>query len=348
MSLGVTQIVATELKGSMQRKEVIQAWGRILAGRRPSLSIEITKECPLRCPGCYAYADGHVGEARNLRDLTDYRADALVAKVLRLVDEHRPLHLSIVGGDPLVRFRELTALVPELRKRDIFVQIVTSAFREIPAEWAGIPKLGIVVSIDGLQPEHDARRQPATYERVLKNIGGHRVTVHCTITSQMMVRAGYLEEFVQFWSAREEVGKIWMSMFTPQIGEQSAEILSSTQRSSCIAELRRLRTIYQKLDMHDSQILEFGNPPASPAECIFAQTTTTISADLKTRVEPCQLGGNPDCSQCGCVASMGLAAVGNHRVGLGITAGQLFRMSTRIGEKLRRIRSGNRGSRKAA
>jgi len=330
----------------MHRKEVVQAWGRILAGRKPSLSIEITKECPLRCPGCYAYSDGHVGEARNLRDLTDYRSDALVREVLRVVDEHRPLHLSIVGGDPLVRHRELSLLLLELRKRDLFVQIVTSAFRQIPPEWAKNPKLGIVVSIDGLQPEHDVRRRPATYERVLNNISGHRVTVHCTITAQMMQRSGYLEEFVQFWSAREEARKIWMSIFTPQIGAQAVEILSPAQRSACIGELQRLRPLYPKLDMEDAQIREFENPPASPEECIFAQTTTTISADLKTRIAPCQLGGNPDCSQCGCVASMGLAAIGHHRVGLGVTAGQLFRISAKIGDQVRRLRTGR--SRKAA
>lgn len=322
----------------MQTKEVVQAWGKILTGGKPSLSIEITRECPLRCPGCYAYADGHVGESRNLRDLADYKSDALVREVLRVVDEYRPLHLSIVGGDPLVRFRELSILVPELQKRDIFVQIVTSAFREIPSAWASIPKLGIVVSIDGLQPEHDARRKPATYDRILKNIAGHRITIHCTITSQMMQRPGYLEEFLQFWSARDEIRKIWMSIFTPQIGERSAEILSPSQRTSCIAELLRLRNIYPKLDMYDAQIREFGNPPSSPDECIFAQTTTTISADLKTRVVPCQLGGNPDCSQCGCVASMGLAAVGHHRVGLGITAGKLFWISNSVGRKIRQMK----------
>lgn len=323
----------------MQTKEVLQAWRKILVGRKPALSIEITKECPLRCPGCYAYADGHVGGAINLRDLSDHRADGLVREVLRLVDEHRPMHLSIVGGDPLVRFRELTILLPELQKRDIFVQIVTSAFREIPAEWAAYPRLGIVVSIDGLQPEHDARRKPATYERILKNIAGHSVIVHCTITSQMVRRAGYLEEFLQFWSSRQEVRKIWTSIFTPQIGERSAEILSPAERKSCIAELRRLRTIYPRLDMHDSQIQEFARPPASPAQCIFAQTTTTISADMKTHIVPCQLGGNPDCSQCGCVASMGMAAVGHHGVGLGITAGQLFRISKKIGDKVHWTRS---------
>ena len=36
-------------------KGVIRGWGQILAGRQPNLSIEITRECPLTCPGCYAY-----------------------------------------------------------------------------------------------------------------------------------------------------------------------------------------------------------------------------------------------------------------------------------------------------
>src|SRR5690242_4023271 len=322
----------------MHRKEVVQAWGKILAGKKPSLSIEITKECPLRCPGCYAFADGHVGDGTNLRDLSDYKTNELVDKVIKLVDSYRPLHVSIVGGDPLVRFRELSLIVPELHKRGLFLQIVTSAFRPIPAEWANYSKVGIVVSIDGLQPEHDARRKPATYERILKNIAGHRVTVHCTITSQMMRDPTYLERFLQFWTERPEVRKIWMSIFTPQIGEQAEEILSPPQRAQCIAELRRLRTRYSKLDMYDAQIEEFANPPESPADCIFAQTTTTISADLKTQVVPCQLGGRPDCSQCGCVASMGMAAVGHHHLAFGVTAGQLFTISNRIGRKVRKLR----------
>ena len=57
----------------------------------------------------------------------------------------------------------------------------------------------------------------------------------------------------------------------------------------------------------------------------------TVSADLKTRITPCQFGGVPDCSQCGCVASMALAAVGHYRVLPGVTAGQLFAISELIG-----------------
>ena len=118
-------------KEFMRTSDVIQAWKSILSGRRPTLAIEITRECPLRCPGCYAYEEGHVN-GMNLRQLNDKRGDELVQGVLALVDEYRPLHLSIVGGDPMVRYREVTQLLPELDARGVYVQIVTSAFRPIP------------------------------------------------------------------------------------------------------------------------------------------------------------------------------------------------------------------------
>ena len=151
----------------MEIKPILQTWGRTIFGRVPSLSIEITRECPLRCPGCYAYEDAHLGTV-NLRSLADFKGQELITRTLDLVDRHKPLHLSIVGGDPLVRFRELEILVPQLVARRIHVQIVTSAFRPIPASWATLPYLRLSVSVDGLAAEHDLRRRPATYERILK------------------------------------------------------------------------------------------------------------------------------------------------------------------------------------
>src|ERR1700745_778274 len=146
--------------------EILSAWKKIVRGQAPVLSIEITRECPLRCPGCYAYGDDHLNSGATLRQLHDFKGQELVDPVAALVDEHRPIHVSIVGGEPLVRYRELNEILPALASREIYVQLVTSAVREIPREWRGLPKLMIVVSIDGLQPEHDARRTPATYERI--------------------------------------------------------------------------------------------------------------------------------------------------------------------------------------
>ena len=319
----------------MRKSEVLHAWANILAGRPPSLSIEITKECPLRCPGCYAFDDAHLGGEMQLRQLSDFRGDELVTRVLAVIDEHKPLHVSLVGGDPLVRYRELELLLPQIESRGIHTQVVTSAFRVIPAAWKEFKQLNVVVSIDGLQPEHDQRRKPATYERILKNIADSRVTIHCTITSQIAERPGYLEEFLSFWSARPEIAKVWFSLFTPQIGATDVEILSPAQRASVIAELRQLRAMFPKLDMHDAVIDEIASPPKNPADCIFARTTETISADLKTQITPCQFGGKPDCEQCGCIASMGLAAVGHYKVLGPLTAGQIFMASDRVGKAWR-------------
>ena len=317
---------------------IFGAWGRILAGYTPALSIEITRECPLRCPGCYAYNDEHLGGGVTLREVRDFKGQALVDGVLGIVDRLKPMHLSIVGGEPLVRYRELGTLLPILAARGIHVQIVTSAVREIPIEWRGLRRLSIVVSIDGLQPEHDLRRAPATYDRILKHIAEHRITVHCTVTRQQVNRTGYLEEFLRFWSERSEVERIFVSLYTPQIGEMSDERLRPADRERAVSDLRALRLKYRKLALPNALIDVYADPPQSPEECIFARTTTTISADLTTRITPCQFGGAPDCSNCGCMASAGLAAVARHQLFGMIPIGRIFDQSLKVGERVRRFR----------
>jgi len=317
---------------------IIRAWGKILAGYRPNLSIEVTRECPLRCPGCYAYGDEHLNNGVTLRELADKKGQALIDGVMALVDHHKPLHLSIVGGEPLVRFRELNEILPRLAQRGVYTQLVTSAVRPIPQEWIGLRRLQIVVSIDGLQPEHDERRKPATYDRILKHIVGHGITVHCTVTRQQARRPGYLEEFVRFWSENEDTRQIWVSLYTPQIAEISVERLTKEDRVSVVAALLDLRTRYPKIGMPKGLVDAYANPPQSPDECIFAKTTECVSADFTTPITPCQFGGKPDCAQCGCIASAGLKAVARHKLRGGIPVGAIFDASLAVGDRVRAIR----------
>src|SRR6201982_2490826 len=214
-------------QSSLTPSDLIRAGWRILSGSVPLLSIEITRECPLSCPGCYAYGESHLGGEVTLRELRDLRGDALVKGVFELVRRHRPMHVSLVGGEPMVRHRELDRILPALSEMGVFTLVVTSAVIPIPMEWMKIPRLRVAVSVDGLPEDHDIRRKPATYERILKNIDGREVNVHWVVTRPMLVRPGYLEEYVSFWSSREEVDRIWVSVYTPQIGEQSAEILTA-------------------------------------------------------------------------------------------------------------------------
>lgn len=185
----------------MRKTAILPAWARILRGYKPLLSIEITKECPLSCPGCYAYEDEHLGNGTTLRQLSDYKGDSLVEGILALVRRYRPLHVSIVGGEPLIRYRELEALLPQPDRMNIEVQLVTSAVRPIPAHWAALGCLHLVVSIGrpARAPRYTAQAR-ATYDRILRNITGHQVIVHCTVTAQLLERATYLDDFAAFWS----------------------------------------------------------------------------------------------------------------------------------------------------
>ncbi len=318
----------------MKHSDIFPGWFRILQGRAPLLSIEITKECPLHCPGCYAYQPDHLGNGVELRQLGDFRGDKLVEQVLELVRQLRPLHISIVGGEPLVRFRELNELLPKLERLGTEVQLVTSAVRTIPAEWNKLSNLHLVVSIDGLQPEHDKRRFPATYQRILENIAGHRVIVHCTVTRQMLRSPGYLAKFAAFWSERDTVRKIWFSLYTPQEGECSEERLLPPDRVAAVEELAQVREAFPKVDLPSVVLSALRTPPSSPRECIFAQVTDCYTADLKSRVTPCQFGGQPVCSECGCVASAGMFAIGQYRLAGVLRVGHVFTASRAIGRRI--------------
>jgi len=111
--------------------------------------------------------------------------------------------------------------------------------------------------------------------------------------------------------------------------------VSENERKLIVEILLRICREENKLDMREGVIREFLAPPASPDQCIFAKTTLSLSADLRTKVVPCQFGGNPDCSRCGCMASMALAAVGHRKILGPVTAGGIFWISTAIGSGLK-------------
>ncbi len=323
---------------SLNAMEVLAAWRKILTGSAPMLSVEITRECPLKCPGCYAYNEEHLGGGKTLRDLNELRGQALVDGVVGLVRKHGALHVSLVGGEPLMRIPELEQILPALSSMGVYVLLVTSAVIPIPQRWMSLPRLRVTVSVDGLPEHHDIRRKPATYERILKNIDGRRINVHLTITRPMLQTRDYLEEYFRFWSARPEVEHIWVSIYTPQRGESTPEIPTRTEREGLFAAMPEWRTRFPKVLMGPALAGAFAAPPATPADCIFSRMSVNYSADLATRVEPCILGGDPDCERCGCAASIGLHALEQVPLVGKLRAGHLVRGSMAIGSFIGRTR----------
>jgi MoaA/NifB/PqqE/SkfB family radical SAM enzyme len=305
------------------------------------LSIEITRECPLSCPGCYAYGEAHLGGGTTLSELNDLHGDDLVEGVLRLVRRHKPLHVSLVGGEPMVRHRELSRILPALSKMGVFTLVVTSGVIPIPKGWMELPRLRIAISVDGLPEHHDVRRKPATYQRILKNVEGREFNVHWTITRPMLEREGYLEEYVNFWSARPEVNRIWVSVYTPQMGERSPELLTPADRAALARQLPALAKRYRKLLFTEGLAQAFLRPPKNPGDCVFAKMSANYSADLETRVEPCVFGGTPDCSQCGCAISIGSHWVRTIKLAGPVKIDHFITASVNVGLLMSRLRSGS-------
>jgi len=335
----VTKVSTTVPNPSITPRGLLTAWGRILSGRIPMLSIEITRECPLSCPGCYAYGDAHLGGGITLSELNDLHGDELVQGVLQLVRKHKPLHVSLVGGEPMVRHRELSRILPVLSEIGVFTLIVTSGVIPIPMEWMMLPRVRVAISVDGLPEHHDIRRKPATYQRILKNVEGREVNIHWVITRPMLERGGYLEEYVDFWSARSEVNRIWVSVYTPQIGEQSPEILTPGDRTALARQLPTLALRHRKLLFNEGLGQALLRPPENPGDCVFAKLSANYSADFETRVEPCVFGGTPDCSQCGCAISSGLHWIRTIKLGGPVKIDHFIAGSVKVGLLMSRLRS---------
>lgn len=303
------------------------------------LSIEITRECPLHCPGCYAYGESHLGKGGpNLRSVHDFRGDDLVRRVMGMVDEHEPLHVSLVGGEPLIRSRELCKIVPALSRRGVYTLIVTSGVVPIPEDWMALPRVTVAVSVDGNPEDHDVRRKPATYERILRNIARRKVNIHWTVVRKNVEQPGYMDRYLNFWNERPEVNNIWVSVYTPQLTEDSPERLTTEARGELAAYFKTAGARFPKLTMHPGLMDAFIAPPKNPADCLFSRLSINYTADLRTQVEPCVFGGSPNCSECGCSISMGLHWMGNVNIAGPLHARDLVRASLAIGNTVNRLR----------
>ena len=268
---------------TMEAGAVVQAWGLILQGHRPNLSIEITRECPLRCPGCYAYGDTHLGGDVVLRQLADFKGQELIDGVLDVV-------ASSQAAASVDRRRRAARPVSRARRAAAAAHGAWACTRRSSrARCVRFPRAGrtcrsfrCASRSTGLQPEHDVRRAPATYDRILKHIKGQHVTVHCTITRQQ-TRPGYVTEFTDFWAKLagrqahlvQPVHAAERRAVAGDAAARGSRSASSTRSRRCIAREPKLH------DMRPSVVHGYLHPPQNPDECIFAKTTACLSADLE-------------------------------------------------------------------
>src|SRR5258708_22406396 len=99
-----------------------------------------------------------------------------------------------------------------------------------------------------------------------------------------------------------------------------------------------MQSVYRKLLRSEWVAREYVIPPKNPDDCLFAKMSVSYSADLRSHVEPCVFGGNPDCSQCGCSISSALHWIQGVKVAGPLRISHLLNASLSIGSGLNRKR----------
>jgi MoaA/NifB/PqqE/SkfB family radical SAM enzyme len=202
------------------------------------LNLEVTLRCNLRCDFCN-YGRRNGPEER----LEDY------TPIIRRLN---PLHLTITGGEPLLR-KDLERVIQQIRKKTSFVYInlITNGSLLTPeralALWrAGLNQLS--VSLDFPDQRHDAHRTyPGLWDHlsnVLPHLAGTEMDNLCLNTVIMRENLTVLPKIVQV--AKNWGFKVSFSAYNPFKNNNPDHFVSREELKTLDAILKELAVLKQQ------------------------------------------------------------------------------------------------------
>ena len=266
-------------------------------------SIDVSKECNLRCKHCYFFEQDQAHELAV--DAWISRLEELRRSTTRL--EFPFFHCTWVGGEPLIR-KELIE-----RGRHFFRHntVVTNGTIPLP-DW---PDVNWYISIDGDEAVHEhLRNKRGIYQRAIRNVQDHptlRVTIAYCITAQ---NVDCLEQAIIDWA---EAGAAHMTFdfYTPieSIAETAEDPLfvPLAQRDRVLDKLLALKRIYGDffiLPERAFQMMKSDSCKQVTDNCLFSSHSFAFGPD-GTQKEKCMMGPKADCDRCGCVVPFYLASL---------------------------------------
>ena len=277
-------------------------------------SIDVTKECNLRCAHCYFF-EGTTGDAPAFKDKGELSVDEWLAK-LEALKRERPrrefpfFQCSWVGGEPLVR----KELIERGRKYFRYNTVVTNGTIPLP-DW---PDVNWYISIDGDEATHERiRRKPGIYRRAMRNVAGNpqlRVTIAYCITRE---NVGCLEQAVIDW-ARAGAAHMTFDFYTP-IGEMTDHdgslFLPLAERDRVLDKLLALKRIYGDFFALPARAFELMKSDVCKEvtdHCLFSKKAFAFGPD-GVQKEKCMMGPKADCDRCGCVVPFYMASLADRR-----------------------------------
>ncbi len=248
-----------------------------------SISIDVTNLCQMNCQHCYFMAQRHE------KELPD---EALLAKIREIKKQYPSIiHGTWVGGEPLLR----KDLVYEGLKLFPFNFIVTNGLIELPT-WRNC---SFTISVDGTKDFFEKTRKAGVYDEVKKN--ADRDDIKLTVTFCISkINNVCIEDFVDEWSHTKVPG-INFSFYTPVKGVPDEFKLTPQERDPIIRRIRNLKQEYKNFIVNTDDCLKFLTSEYShdvTDNCTGAKTMLFVKPNGEIN-EPCAVGPNPDCDNCG-------------------------------------------------
>jgi len=260
-------------------------------GKEVGFSFNVSDRCPINCD-CYWRPRARVDE------MSDEDAVAFFHEM----KDRGYLLVNLVGGEPYVRPELLEKLTPIMPAN----WITTSGTTPL----RHFPRTTHFVSIDGWDAEthNRIRKSKGLFERIVKNLtkaraeGGFPAYGHMVLNSQNFWQ---VREVMEFWSRNELLDGFLFSLHTPIRGGGDDHLrMTEDQRFSAVAGLRRAKLFAGDYMLNTNRMLDLMHPDVArhqtPETCGTARLVASFDA-AGNRIEQCILGGQADCSQCGCV-----------------------------------------------
>lgn len=269
-------------------------------------SIDVTKECNLRCEHCYFF------EQEEAYGPPDLEIERWVEKLTELKRTSSPwefpfLQCTWVGGEPLVRKR----LIEVGRKFFRFNTVVTNGTIPLP-DW---PDVNWYISIDGDEATHEKiRRKRGIYARAMRNIREHpqlEVTIAYCITKE---NVHCIEQAVIDWACAG-AAHMTFDFYTPIETIEHDLFLPLDERDRVLEMLIELRRVYGDFIAVPERVFRLMRSDTCKSvtdQCLFASHGFAFGPQGE-RKEKCMMGPKADCDRCGCIVPFYLASLVDRR-----------------------------------
>ncbi|MBW2455617.1 MAG: radical SAM protein [Deltaproteobacteria bacterium] len=177
---------------------------------------ESTLRCNLKC--------AHCGSSCEATSPVDELSTEQVIAILRTIGEDfdaSRIFVSITGGEPLLR-KDLYEVVAEMTRLGMMSCIVTNGTLLTPERARLLVDAGmrtVSVSIDGLEPEHEAIRGEGSYDRALAGIAAARQAGMVDVEAITCVRAANLDSLPEVERVVRQAGaNLWRLITVDTMG----------------------------------------------------------------------------------------------------------------------------------